>query len=296
MGAALARSSPASRSVFERADKALGESLSKLCFEGPLDELTLTRNTQPALLATSFAIVAAIRERWPQMRTPTVALGHSLGEYGALVAASALELEDAVRLVRARGAAMQEAVPAGEGAMAALLGLEPDAVRGICTEASSRGLVSPANFNAPGQIVVAGTKDGVDRAVELAAARGGKAIPLKVSAPFHCALMAPAREKLRAALESVSIGPLRFPVIANVDAEANEVSERVKDLLVRQVDSPVEWVRSVERAAAMGVRVALEIGPGKVLAGLVKRIDKRIRVINVNDAESIERLNQSLEG
>jgi [acyl-carrier-protein] S-malonyltransferase len=297
MGKSVHETSAAARSVYDRADAALGDlasggALSTLCFAGPLEALTLTENTQPALVATSSALVAAIREALPSLPAPVVALGHSLGEYSALVAAGALSLEDAVRLVRARGRAMQEAVPPGEGSMAAVLGMDPDAIRAVCRDAASAGLVSPANFNAPGQIVIAGAKPAVDQAAKLVAERGGKAIPLKVSAPFHCALMKPAAERLAAAFETVKVSPLAFPVIANVDAEGNLDPSRVKELCVRQVDAPVEWVRSIERAAAMGVTIALEIGPGKVLAGLVKRIDKRIRVINVSDAAAIA----SLEG
>lgn len=299
MGRSVAEAYPSARAVFAAADAALGaddgRSLSSLCFEGPLETLTLTANTQPALVATSAAIVAAIREAHPSLPAPEVALGHSLGEYSALTATGALALADAVRLCRARGQAMQAAVPPGQGSMAAVMGLDPAALEAVCAEASSaEEPVSPANFNAPGQIVIAGSSAAVSRALELAQARGAKCIPLKVSAPFHCALMRPAADALRAALAPVSIEPLRFPVIANVDAEPNSERSRVAELLVRQVDAPVQWTRSIERAAAMGVTVALEIGPGKVLAGLVKRIDKRIRVINVPDADAVARLGAEL--
>jgi [acyl-carrier-protein] S-malonyltransferase len=283
--------------VFARADAALGGDgppISQLCFEGPMEDLTLTANTQPALVATSAAILAAIREAHPTLPTPLLAMGHSLGEYGALVAAGALSLEDAVRTVRLRGRAMQEAVAPGEGSMAAVLGADEATIRAVCDEASTAGLVSPANFNDPKQIVIAGATKAVELASELLGKRGAKTIPLKVSAPFHCALMRPAAERLAAALEHVAVGPLAFPVVANVDAEPNNDASRVKELLVRQVDAPVQWVRSVERAVAMGVDVAIEIGPGKVLAGLVKRIDKRLRVINVSDAESVAGLAAAL--
>ena len=295
MGALVAEASPAARDVYARADAALGEPISELCFRGPLEALTLTRNTQPALVVTSIAILAAIRESLGEFPDPLVAMGHSLGEYSALVAAGALSVEDAVRIVRARGEAMQEAVPAGEGGMAAVIGMDEPSVRALCEEASSGGLVAPANFNAPGQIVIAGTKEGVERASALVVARSGKAIPLKVSAPFHCALMAPAARRLETVLEGVSISNLRFPVVANVDAEPNTRADRVKELLVRQVAAPVEWQRSIERAVALGVTVAVEIGPGKVLAGLVKRIDKRIRVISVSEPASIASLRANLE-
>ncbi len=300
MGRSVAERFASSRDVFARADAALGESspgqepISKLCFEGPDEALVMTANTQPALVATSSAIVAAIREAHPALPAPVVALGHSLGEYSALVAAGALSLEDAVRLCRARGKAMQAAVPPGEGSMAAVIGVDDAAIQAACTEASSVGPVSPANFNAPGQTVIAGAAAAVARATEIIGSRGGKVIPLKVSAPFHCALMKPAAVAIESELAPVTVGDLAFPVIANVDAEPNQDKARVKGLLVKQVDSPVEWVRSIKRAAEMKIDVALEIGPGKVLAGLVKRIDKSIRVVSVSDAKAVEELSSIL--
>jgi [acyl-carrier-protein] S-malonyltransferase len=290
MGKALARSSAAARAVYEQADAALGEPLSALCFEGPLDQLTLTRNTQPAIVATSVAVVAALRERYPNALPPALAAGHSLGEYSALVIAGALSLEDAVRLCRVRGAAMQDAVAPGAGAMAAILGLDQSAVVELCAEAAQGEVVAPANFNAPGQIVIAGAAAAVLRASQLAAQRRGKAIALNVSAPFHCALMRPAAERLADELARTNVQPLAIPVLANVDAEPNLDPSRVADLLVRQVDAPVQWVRTIERMAELGVTHALELGPGKVLAGLVKRITKRIRVLSVSDAESLEQV------
>ncbi len=289
MGREVAERFASARAVFDAADDALGGSprLSELCFDGPIETLTLTANTQPALVTTSSALVAAIREAHPSLPQPVVALGHSLGEYSALVAAGALSLADAVRVCRARGEAMQDAVPPGEGAMAAVLGADEATLREICAEVAPLGLVQPANFNAPGQIVIAGATVAINRAVELLVARKAKAIPLKVSAPFHCALMKPARDRLAAVLAPVQLSPLSVPVIANVDAEPNSDPGRVKQLLEEQIDSPVQWTRSIERAAAMGVDVALEIGPGKVLGGLCKRIDKRIRVIHVNDVASV---------
>ncbi len=298
MGRSVAERYASARAVFDRCDAALSTGgappISTICFDGPLDVLTLTANTQPALVTTSLAIVAAIREAHPELPAPTLALGHSLGEYSALVAAGALALEDAVRLCRARGEAMQAAVPPGEGGMAAVLGVDDAGILAACEEASAVGLVSPANFNAPGQTVIAGAAAAVTRASEIIASRGGKAIPLKVSAPFHCALMKPAAEAVARALEPIAVGAFSFPVIANVDAEANADPVRVKELLVKQVDSPVQWVRSIQRAADSGVEVALEIGPGKVLAGLVKRIDKRIRVVNVADADAVAGLASQL--
>ena len=296
MGRSVAERFASARDVFARADAAVAAAdpsapaISKLCFEGPDDALTLTANTQPALVATSSAIVAAIREAHPSLPAPVVALGHSLGEYSALVASGALRLEDAVRVCRARGQAMQAAVPPGEGSMAAVLGADDETIAAACAEAATVGLVAPANFNAPGQTVIAGSAPAVARAAEILGSRGGKVIPLKVSAPFHCALMKPAALAMEKALASVEIAEPAFPVIANVDAEPNADPARVRGLLVGQVDAPVQWVRSIRRAAEIGVDVALEIGPGKVLAGLVKRIDKRIRVVSVSDAKAIEEL------
>ncbi|HEX7664623.1 MAG TPA: ACP S-malonyltransferase, partial [Polyangiaceae bacterium] len=212
MGKEIFEASAAARAVFEEADSALGEKLSKLVFEGPIEELTLTANAQPAIVTTSIALLAALREKLPEIEAPAFAAGHSLGEYSALVSAGALSLSDAVRLVRARGRAMQEAVPAGVGAMAAIMGMEPDPVREVCKEASIDGeVVSPANFNAPGQIVIAGHKGAVARASELVGARKGKAIALNVSAPFHCALMAPAARVVEDKLASVTVNVPKFP-------------------------------------------------------------------------------------
>jgi len=289
-------SSAAARAVFDQVDGALGEPLSALVLEGPEADLILTANAQPAIVATSCAILAAIKERYPALPAPSFAAGHSLGEYSALVAAGALTLTDAVRLVRARGQAMQDAVPAGEGAMAAIMGLSPDQVRALCKEASSAGLVSPANFNAPGQVVIAGETAAVDRARDLAAENKGKGVALKVSAPFHCALMAPAARALEARLHDVPIASLAFPVVANVDAQPNADASRVKDLLVRQVDGAVLWEDSVRAMQERGVTLALEIGPGKVLAGLTKRIAKEIKVLSVNDRAAIDQVGSFLDG
>jgi [acyl-carrier-protein] S-malonyltransferase len=301
MGKALAETSPAALRVFARADAALlggrdGTPISRLCFEGPIEELTLTANTQPALVATSAAVVAALRERWPELPPPAFAAGHSLGEYSALVAAGALELEAAVQLTRLRGEAMQEAVPPGEGGMAAIMGMDTAGVELLCADAAQGDVLSPANFNSPGQTVIAGHARAVERAKEIAATRGGKATVLKVSAPFHCALMRPAAERLAAALSRTRVAAPAFPVVANVDAEPNVEPGRVAELLTRQVDAPVQWVRIVERIAAEGVTHALELGPGKVLAGLVKRIDKRIKVLSVGDAGGIEKVPAFLQG
>ena len=287
MGRDVAEAYAPARRIFERADEALGEKISALCFEGPEDALTLTRNTQPAVVATSVALLAALGARL-EIPPPVSAAGHSLGEYSALVASGALSLEDAVRIVRLRGEAMQEAVPAGAGAMAAVMGLSPEKLAAICEEAAQGEVVSPANYNAPGQIVIAGHTAAVQRASKLVAERQGKAIPLKVSAPFHCSLMAPAAQKLAARLETVTISPLAFPVLANVDARPNEEARRVKELLVLQVDHPVRWEETVRAMAESGVTHVLEIGPGKVLTGLVRRIAKEIEVLPVGSVEGIE--------
>jgi [acyl-carrier-protein] S-malonyltransferase len=279
--------SQAARDVLDRADGALAEPISKLIAEGPEDRLTLTANTQPAIVTVSCAVLAALREVAPSLPAPAFAAGHSLGEYSALVAAGAMSLEDAVRLVRTRGHAMQEAVPPGEGAMSAVMGLDPSAVEEVCKEAAQGEIVSPANFNAPGQVVIAGHAAAVSRAGEIASSRKGRVIPLKVSAPFHCALMAPAARILASELDRVNVGPLAFPVVANVDAQPNSNPSRVKDLLVRQVDSPVRWVATIELMATQGVTHVLEIGPGKVLAGLIRRIAKGLEVLSVNDATSL---------
>jgi [acyl-carrier-protein] S-malonyltransferase len=288
MGKDFYEESPAARNVFEQADAALHEPLSKLCFEGPLESLTLTANTQPAVVAASCAALAALLERCPDLPRPVCAAGHSLGEYSALVAAGALALPAAIRLCRLRGRAMQDAVPAGQGAMSAIMGIDGSMVAEICEHASGDGaLVHPANFNAPEQTVIAGHAAAVGRAGVLARARGAKVIPLKVSAPFHCALMAPARERVAAAVRDTPLRAPSFPVLANVDAAPKADPDSIREALVRQVDSPVQWLRSVQRMNAMGVTHAVEIGPGRVLAGLCKRIDRGMRVLSVDSAGSI---------
>ncbi len=294
MGKALVEASDAARRVFERADAALGWSISKLCFEGPEDELTRTANTQPAIVTTSIAALAALREAMPSLPAPALAAGHSLGEYSALVASGALELEDAVRLVHLRGKAMQDAVPEGQGAMAAIMGGDPDAVRALCADAAQGEVLSPANFNAPGQVVIAGQASAVERAARLAGERKLKAIPLKVSAPFHCALMAPAARAVEQALASVALRAPAFPVVSNVEGTPNADPGRIASLLVRQIDGPVRWEESIQHMAGAGVTQALEIGPGKVLAGLVKRIDKRIAVLGVGDPAAIAKVAEFL--
>jgi len=285
--------SPAARRVFERADAALagawedGTTLSRLVLEGPEEALVLTANAQPALVATSIAILEAIREQVPEAPEPVLAAGHSLGEYSALVASGALALEDAVRLVRLRGQSMQEAVPAGTGAMAAIIRIEPARLEALCAQAAQGEVVGPANFNSPGQIVVAGHAGAVARLAELVTAEKGRAIPLKVSAPFHCALMAPAARVVETELARTSLQRSRFPVVANFDARPNVDPDRTKELLVRQVDGAVRWDETVRLMEAEGVTHALEIGPGKVLAEIAKRITKEIKVLSVGNVASI---------
>jgi [acyl-carrier-protein] S-malonyltransferase len=280
MGKSLYDSSPAARAVFEDADAALGFSLSRLCFEGPEEELKQTANTQPAILTHSIAACRDLETRFPErLEGAAFAAGHSLGEYSANVAAGVLAFGDALLLVRRRGELMQEAVPAGIGAMAAILGLAAEAVESACREAAGGEVVAPANSNSPEQTVIAGHAAAVARAGALCSERGAKrVVPLPVSAPFHCALMAPARERLTPRLESAAFAEARIPVVTNVDAAAASRGPDLRDALVRQIDSPVRWVESIRFAAAAGVDRGLEIGPGNVLAGLVRRIEKGIRV------------------
>lgn len=293
MGKALAVASARARAIFERADRALGFSISQLCFEGPDAELLLTKHAQPAILTTSIAALEALREAHAHLPTPAFVLGHSLGEYSALVAAGALEFEDAVRIVHERGLAMQEAVPEGQGGMAAIMGGDAAAVTALCQEAAQGDVLSPANFNAPGQVVIAGTRAAVERAVELSKARSLKAIPLKVSAPFHSSLMAPARDRVQKALAQVTVSDPRIPVVVNVLGEPVTSGARLAELLVAQVDHAVLWEQSVAAVAATGVERALEIGPGQVLAGLVKRISKAIKVWSVGTPEGVAKAAES---
>ncbi|ACM20963.1 malonyl-CoA--acyl carrier protein transacylase [Geotalea daltonii FRC-32] len=291
MGKDLADNFKKAALVFEEADDALNFKLSRLCFDGPEEDLRLTANTQPAILTASIAALRVLEEE-TSLKADFMA-GHSLGEYSALVAAGAIKFADAVRTVRARGTFMQEAVPVGVGSMAAILGVEPEVLAEICSEAAQGEVVAPANFNSPGQIVIAGNSGAVNRAIEIAKGKGfRKAMLLPVSAPFHCALMIPAGERLAGVLEPVVVSPLTVPVVTNVEASANSDAGRVKELLVRQVSAPVKWDASVGAMIAAGVDKFVEIGPGKVLAGLVKRIDKSIATSNVQDQESLRALIQ----
>jgi [acyl-carrier-protein] S-malonyltransferase len=289
MGRDVCESSPAARAVFEASDRALGFALSKLCFEGPESELRRTEIQQPAILTTSVALLRALEERGAL--APAFVAGHSLGEYTALVASGALSLESAVALVHARGRFMQEAVPEGRGAMAAILGVEAEAVAESCAAAAREtGLVvEPANWNSPLQTVIAGDAVAVERACAEARSRGAKkAVTLAVSAPFHCRLMAPAAEKLAAELAGVHFAPPRVPVVSNVEAEPNADAARIPELLRRQVTAPVRFTESVRRLAALGVQRVLEIGPGRVLTGLVARIERGLSRANLQSASELE--------
>jgi [acyl-carrier-protein] S-malonyltransferase len=286
MGQGLAAAFPESRAVFEEADRALGFALSKLCFEGPEADLQLTANTQPAILTASIAAFRALHARGAR---PDWVAGHSLGEYSALVAAGSIGLADAVTTVRRRGQYMQEAVPVGEGAMAAILGLDGAAVEKACAEASEGQVVSPANLNSPGQVVIAGHAAAVDRAIAICKASGAKrGLKLNVSAPFHCALMEPAQQRLAQVLGALAFRDLEVPLVANVDAHAVRQGAEVRDRLVRQVSGAVRWQESVELLAREGVTTFVEVGPGTVLGGLVKKIARDVRVLNVQDPASLE--------
>lgn len=285
MGRDLAENFAESRATFEAADAALGFPISKLCFEGSEEALKQTENTQPAILTVSVAAYRALEARGI---VPDFVAGHSLGEYSALVAAGALEFSAAVKLVRQRGRYMQEAVPVGEGAMAAILGLSPADVADVCKKAAAGEVISPANLNSPEQTVVAGNAAAVKRAVEIASQSGAKrAVVLAVSAPFHCSLLMPAQQRLEVDLRAAAFGPLRFPLITNVDAEAVSSGEEARDALIRQVTLPVRWLESMREMIDRGVNIFVEVGPGKVLSGLLRQIDRSVRCLNVEDAASL---------
>jgi [acyl-carrier-protein] S-malonyltransferase len=286
MGKDLAANFPESRAVFDEADAALGFSISQLCFEGSEEALKLTENTQPAILTVSVAAYRALASRGIE---PDFAAGHSLGEYSALVAAGALEFSDAVKLVRQRGRYMQEAVPAGEGAMAAILGLSPADVAEVCKKAAGGEVVSPANLNSPEQTVIAGGAAAVKRAVETASQSGAKrAVILSVSAPFHCAMLMPAQQRLEPDLRATKFGDLRFPLVTNADAEAITSGDEARESLIRQVTMPVRWLESVREMIEQGVNIFVEVGPGKVLSGLLRQIDRSVRCFNTEDAASLQ--------
>jgi len=285
MGRELAESYPTARGVFETADAALGFPLSRICFEGPADELQLTAHTQPAILTVSTAISQVLMAKGVH---PAFVAGHSLGEYSALVSCGGIALADAVKLVRKRGEYMQEAVPVGVGAMAALLGMELTAVEALCSEAAQGEVVSPANLNSPAQIVIAGHTTAVQRAVELAKTRGAKrAILLNVSAPFHCALMKPASDRLAGDLDALRIEEPAAPLVNNAGAEIVRSPDAIRDGLKRQVTAPVHWAESMRRLMDEGVDLFVEVGPGKVLSGLMRQIDRNAKCLHVEDSASL---------
>ncbi len=293
MGKDLFDNSPVAREVFDIADDALGSKLSELCFSGDETELQLTANTQPAILTTSVAAYRAAREAG--MPEPSIVAGHSLGEYSALVAAGVLDLADAVRTVRKRGTYMQEAVPVGVGAMAAILGLDAASVEAGCAEAAQGQVCSAANINSPSQVVIAGNAEAVDRACEILKEKGAKrAIKLNVSAPFHCALMMTAQERLASDLANLNYGNFAFPIVHNVDAASNTDRAAVADKLTRQVSSPVRWLETIENMKAAGVTRFFEIGPGKVLTGLVRQIDRDAVYSNIEDTDSLRNTLETL--
>jgi [acyl-carrier-protein] S-malonyltransferase len=296
MGRDLAESLPAARAAFDEVDLALGFGLSDLCFNGPEEDLQLTANTQPAILAASTAAFRALSEKGFK---PDFVAGHSLGEYSALVAAGALSLGDAARLVRRRGELMQEAVPVGIGAMAAILGIGAEKVVEACEAAALDQVCAPANFNSPEQVVIAGRKEAVERAVEECKARGARrAMMLKVSAPFHSALMRPAQEKMVEPLNATHFSDLSFPVVNNVDAAVVTGGRQSCDALIRQISAPVRWTESVMKMFDEGVDTFVEIGPGKILIGLVKAIakgaGKEVKLLNVEDQASLQATVESL--
>ncbi len=294
MGRELADQHPIARQTFEDADEALGLKLSQLCYEGPDDQLRLTENTQPAILTVSVAAWRVLQEKGIQ---PAFVAGHSLGEYSAHVAAETLNFADAVRAVRNRGKYMQEAVPVGTGAMAAILGMQFDAVSAICRDASQGEVCEPANINSPDQIVISGHAGAVERAAKLADQRGAKrAKLLPVSAPFHCSLMKPAQERLAIDLNSLRFSSPRIPVVCNVDARPAEDAERSRQALIQQVTGSVKWNESMQWLVANGVQTFVEVGPGKVLCGLMRQIDRSKKCLNVEDEASLHKTLEFLNG
>jgi [acyl-carrier-protein] S-malonyltransferase len=286
MGKELAENFSEARRVFQEVDDALGFALSKMCFEGPAEDLQLTENTQPAILTVSVAAARVLEASG--FPAASFVAGHSLGEYSALVAVGALSLAEAAKTVRARGRYMQEAVPVGTGAMAAVLGADLEKIQQACAEASQGQVCSPANMNSPGQVVIAGNAEAVDRAMELLKGAGAKrVIKLNVSAPFHCALMKPAQERLALDLEQLAFSQPNVPVVTNVDAELRQNPAELRDALVRQVSAPVRWLESMQLLLNTGVATFVEVGPGKVLSGLMRQISRETRMMNVEDATSL---------
>lgn len=289
MGRDLAREFEPAKLAFEEADDALGFAISGVCFDGPEDKLTLTEFTQPAILANSIAVLRTLEHE--RGLTFDIAAGHSLGEFSALVAVGALGFADALRLVHLRGRAMQDAVPAGQGGMAAILGLDLDGVVALCDEVKQDEVCAPANLNGGNQVVISGHDAAIDRAVAAADAKGARrAVKLQVSAPFHCSLMQPAADALAVALETIEVKAMTVPVVANVDAEPNQDPARVKELLVRQVTGAVRWEDSVKKLGALGITRAVELGSGSVLRGLARRITREIKVTTVGEPHEIAKL------
>ncbi len=286
MGKDLAEKFPAARAVFEEADRALGFPISRMCFEGSEEDLRQTANTQPAMLTVSIAAFRVLEA--DQGIAPDFVAGHSLGEYSALVAGGALDFGEAVKLVRLRGTFMQEAVPAGEGAMAAILGLSPATVADICKRAADGEIVSAANLNSPEQTVISGSAAAVKRAVELASQNGAKrAVVLAVSAPFHCAMMQPAQARMEPELRAAAFRDLRVPIVTNADAEATSSGAEARDAAIRQITLPVRWEDSVRELVDRGVNTFVEVGPGRVLSGLLRQIDRSVHSLNVEDEASL---------
>jgi [acyl-carrier-protein] S-malonyltransferase len=294
MGKELAEKYPVARAVFDEADQALGFSLSKLCFEGTEDDLKLTANTQPAILTVSVAAGRVLAEKGI---APDFVAGHSLGEYSALVAAGSVKFADAVKLVHKRGTYMQEAVPAGQGAMAAIMGLSPAVVQDACKRAAEGEICSPANLNSPEQTVISGHAGAVKRAVEIASQLGAKrSMVLPVSAPFHSALMMPAQEKLQKDLNAAEFEDLQVPLVTNVDADSIRQGEEARSALIRQVTMPVRWEESMRMLLDEGVNTFVEVGPGRVLTGLMRQIERSVATLNVEDEKSLQATVEKIAG
>lgn len=293
MGKELHREFSIARQTYEEISDALSLDIARLCFEGPESELNLTANTQPAIFATSIAALRVLIKETEI--SPAMAAGHSLGEYSAIAAAGGFSAFDGARIVRKRGIYMQEAVPPGRGAMAAILGLKREVVEDICRNNADNGILVPANFNCPGQVVVSGDSDAVDRAVAAAKEAGGKAILLPVSAPFHCPMMKPASEKLRETIDAFEIREFSYPVVSNVTAKPYSGGNQAKELLVKQLTSPVLWEDSVKYMIGEEVSIFIEVGPKKVLSGMIRKIDKEAVTLNVEDVASLKKTVQSLQ-
>lgn len=291
MGKEIFQNFPLAKQTFEEADDALSHALSKLCFDGPDSELKLTFNTQPAILTVSVAIFKVLFAE--TCIIPSFVAGHSLGEYTSLFAAGALSFSDAVRITRLRGKFMQEAVPVGIGSMAAIIGLQKSEVEKICAEAAIGQVIAPANYNSPEQIVISGHKEAVERASTMALERGARAVTLPVSAPFHCSLMRPAAKKLGEELKKITFSEITIPVISNAEADIYPSKEEIQRLLTTQVDHPVRWEESMNLLIQDGIDTFVEVGPGRVLSGLMKRINQRVKILNVEDVNGLKNLEKS---